>query len=281
MKYVSPSSLKMYERNPEKFYVTYLSKAKPPRPPQLQVMAIGSAVDARIKAFLSDEFDLVELFESQVEKQNREWAWKHSEDLFEAYRASGGLSDLMQDIEHSVMAPAYEFDAVGEMEGIPLFGKPDMFWVTEGGIKVIVDYKVNGYCGASGVSPTKGYIKCRERDGSCKRYPQPSYGYMGGLEVNMGLGLDETAPDWAMQGATYAWMLGCEIGDPFVVQIEQFACRPSGVRIATHRSLISREFQEDLLDRYKNLWYNTDWYDERLEQLAAQIKKDPKLWDMF
>jgi len=276
MKYLSPSSLKMYERNPEKFYVTYLSKAKPPRPPQLKVMAIGSAVDARIKSFLGG-FDLVEIFEEQVELQNREWAWDRSAWLFEGYKSSGALSELMLDLERSVMEPAYEFDAIGKIEGIPIFGKPDMFFVTEDGHRVIVDYKVNGYCSKNGVSPAPGYIKAREADGSYKRYPGAEYSYYGSYEVS-DYGLPD---DWAMQLTTYNWMLGGEVGDGFIAQIEQFACRPSGVRYVTHRTLVLEDYQEELIERYRTVWEARFWNDERLEKLAEQIKEDPRLWEML
>ena len=293
LKYLSPTSLKIYENDPEQFYLQYLAKDRIPRMAQLQVMSIGSAVDARIKAFLApDKFDLEKLFNDQVEEHNREWAWENSERVFEEYKALGGLTDLMMDIQKSIIEPVYEFDVIGELvggsqEGVPIFGKPDMFYVTEDGTKVIVDYKVNGYCSSYGVSPVKGYVKARgrARDGSIevKEYPDATLIKESGLVINVGAPMDTVAPEWAAQGCTYAWMLGVQDDENFIMQIEQFACRPTGIRCVTHRSKVSKEFQEELKNRYRRCWEHTySWYDERLEEMATRISTDPRerqLWE--
>ena len=48
-KYISPSALKLFEKNPTEYYLKYLADAHPPRSPQTQPMSVGSAFDAFVK----------------------------------------------------------------------------------------------------------------------------------------------------------------------------------------------------------------------------------------
>lgn len=306
--YISPSALQLFDRNKEEFYLTYLADHKPARMPQTQPMSIGSALDARVKHFLvkelrgtvPPEFELRKIFEDQVEEHNREWAWLQSEKLFEKYKDSGALTDLLLDLSQSIIEPRFEFTVMGELKirdlVIPLSGKPDLFFVTENKARIIVDWKVNGYCSKSGVSPKKGYIKLRPGG---KVHKDVVIGEKHGIKINMAHFMEEIDRTWADQLAIYAWVLKEPLCSDFIVQIEQFACNPLAghyndpqymvdVRIATHRCLVSPQYQKRLLDRLCICWeaINSDWvfrelsYEDSLKKQAELDERAEMLYKM-
>ena len=77
VKHLSPSSLSLFYKNREEFYIKYLSEERLQRDPQQQPMAAGSAVDAFIKSYLhnaifgnygkNNEYELKTIFDAQVE----------------------------------------------------------------------------------------------------------------------------------------------------------------------------------------------------------------------
>src|SRR4051812_6811821 len=94
VKYLSYSGMSLYYKDPEAFYVRYLSENRPPREPQNAPMAVGSAFDAYVKSYLyarlvgkgdpKHEFEF--MFESQVEKQCRDVARVDGKAVFEFYK---------------------------------------------------------------------------------------------------------------------------------------------------------------------------------------------------
>ena len=287
VRYLSPTSLKTYQQNPKKFYIMYLSEQGKSisRPKQNQAMSIGSAFDAFLKSYVGN-YDAVKLFEDQVEAENRDWAWENGKKVFEFYKECGALDHLLEDIEASIIEPVYEFDVIGKLKVtndiVPLFGKPDMFLFTSEGRRIITDFKVNGYCSKSGVSPAKGYIRILPGG---DRHKNCVINDFDGAKINSFYKMEEVNKDWAIQLATYAWMLGEPAPSDFIAHIEQIACSHKSktpLRVATHKLQIGEEFQNDLKKQYADLWDVVQtWYDEELENMALQIKSDPELWDLI
>lgn len=280
MQYLSPTSLTIYNEDKVKFYLLYLADQKCPRDAQTEPMAIGSSFDAFVKSYLHERlfgvgndprFALRTLFENQVETQNRDKAWEAGKHVFELYKQSGVLVDLMVELNASVTTPRFEFDLFGvvdhEREGVekklgavPLLGKPDLFWTNKLGARVMHDWKVNGFYSRSGVSPASGYVRIREvgRPYSAHRNAFPMM--WKGMLINTAQTLDMVKPDWAQQLAIYMWLCGEPVGtEDCVASIDQVVCRPGvgmypDIRFAEHRCRISKQFQLDVYDRAQKAW---------------------------
>lgn len=257
--YVSPTALDTFYTNREEYYNKYLSENRPPRTPQNQPMAIGSAFDAFVKTHLSqhvegcEPFDLRELFETQVEEPMREWAWSNGKFVFEFYRRSGALASLMDMLVKASMAPKFELTVQGKIDGVPILGKPDLYFVSEYGAHVILDWKVNGFCSTRNTSPMKGYALMRDGfEYKIHKDYQPVK--FLGIDVNGTYTLDQLNDKWAAQQAIYAWLLGEKIGGDFVICIEQITGCSTALRVATHRCLVSKEFQLELHDKLMRMW---------------------------
>jgi len=263
MKYLSPSSLAKWHYNQEEFYLQYLAKHRPPRFKQTQPMSIGSAFDAYVKAYFHEVLKIKgpnfeELFESQVEEHNRDWAREHGKVAFDQYKTSGALADLLSDLLKSEGQPRFEFTIEKTIDGVNLLGKPDA-WFTVAGTNIILDWKVNGYC--SQASPKRGFIRCRDGwTGAQSRTHNQSHKdctpmRVNGVLININEHLETINSDWSQQLATYAWLMGAEVGESFICAIDQLACAPGPkIRVAEHRCTISGEYQHTLLNKYKELW---------------------------
>lgn len=266
--YLSPTSIKMFYEDRGAFYVQYLMENRIPRPPQTEPMAVGSAFDAYIKSYLverlvgkSPEFERDKIFEMQVEAQNRDFAKKAGQHLFEVYKSQGALADILLDLEGAVGAPRFETAVEGfvgsvsvALGDVPLLGKPDIFFISKSGARVIFDWKVNGYCSRAKVSPKPGYIRIRP-DG--KQHPKAMVMKDMGMSLAISHPLDTVESDWAAQLSIYAWLLGNDVGSRFVVAIDQLCCGAGNadVRIAQHRSVVNEKFQQDLFRKAHTAWY--------------------------
>lgn len=282
LEYLSPTSIALWNKDREEFYLTYLAEDRAPRFPQTRPMSIGSAFDAHVKSFLHEhlfgkdnnpKFGLVTLFEAQVEPQNRDWAWEHGKQAFEYYRASGALADLMTDLAQAIGTPRFEIEVKGAIAGqregvtrkldkdVVLLGKPDVFYINKHGVHVILDWKVNGWC--SRASPKPGYIKLRSGSGvmtvggphkDC--IPMMWKGQM----INCGQYLNQVDAEWAAQLAIYGWLCGVDVGEEFITAIDQFACKEvpgqkyPEVRIAEHRLRVHPDFQWQVFGRAQEIW---------------------------
>lgn len=272
-KYMSPTSLKTFESNDVEYYLRYLADDRPDRDPQTEPMSVGSAFDAHVKSYLVEKlfgkaegkYELTTLFEAQVEPVNRDFALKAGKHCFDVYKKSGALSDLMIELNKSVGEPRFEFSVQGaiggEREGkfrnigVPLLGKPDVFFINSQGAHCIFDWKVNGYCSQSGASPAKGYIGLRNEEGGNKGHHKDAQPMIfNGIIINMSDFLESINTDWATQLAIYAWLIGEDIGAEFVVGIDQLACRRGEIRIAQHRYKVSSDFQNQLFERLVIAW---------------------------
>lgn len=282
--YLSPSGLKVFEKNRDEFYIRYLADERPARPAQTEPMAVGSAFDAYVKSLLhyklfgnygdNNQYEKDALFEAQVEPQNRDFARVAGDHVFKCYSYSGALSDMMFELGKAAGPPRFEFDIKGfihsEIGAIPLLGKPDIFFINQYGARVIWDWKVNGYCGKSAVSPTKGYIICRDSWSTLERKASRNVNLPHksavvedhlGIKINTSMYMEDCNSEWADQLSIYAWLLGEEIGsEQLIVGIDQIVStgkqekREPFLRIASHRTKVSSDYQFTLQDRLNYAW---------------------------
>jgi len=264
MKYLSPTSLGEWIKSPEEFYLHRMAKHRRPRRPQTRPMSVGSAFDAYVKNYIHEkiigstrgtEYDLETMLSEQCEPHNLEWARIAGADVFNAYKISGALASLCQEL---VGEPRMEKTLIETVEGVCLLGKPDLSFTAEDATFVL-DWKVNGYC--SKASPKRGYNVIR--DGWTGRPHSRSHGNMhkdcmlatvNGVLVNIGMYLESIDISWARQVATYSWLLGAPVGSEIYCGIDQIACSNGDMRIASFRMPISRSFQEQTMKQYIELW---------------------------
>ena len=274
---LSYSSMTLWEKNPEEFYLRYLAEHAAPRLPQEPPMAVGSSFDARVKSALHADlfgagsdprFAFEAVFESQVEPQCRDFALTAGQVVFDAYKLSGSYDELLGLLKQSVEPPRFEFKVDGIVAGVPFTGKPDCRFILDfglGRIDCIEDWKVRGYCSKYATSPSKGYMLCR--DGFQSDKPSKSHGtqhtnYLAfnhrGLTINAGY-MEYCNDEYADQLCLYGWLLGEKPGDEDMVgMIEEIVAKPGTpaptLRVANHRSRIKADHQQKLQDRVARCW---------------------------
>jgi len=262
--YLSPSALSKWQSNQEEYYLHYLAENPPPRFEQTQPMSVGSSFDAYVKSYLysalfgSDnlnEFELRTLFETQVEEAHWEWAWEHGARVFDIYKSSGALADLLKDLSAASGEPRFEATITGKIGGVPLLGKPDAWYVNKAGDHVILDWKVNGYCGNYNVSPKRGYVNLRNAAGISEGpHKRAQIMEIRGVRINIAEFFENIEKSWAKQLATYSWLCGTPVGEVFFVAVDQICCSPGNIKVAEHRCQIGESFQRGLLADYQALW---------------------------
>lgn len=274
---ISPSALAKFEKDRENFYLSYCAEPRPEREPQSQPASVGSAFDAYVKSqLMSDIFGqpcFDELFEKQVEPQNRDFAVVAGRHVMENYVACGSYEALLDLLEDAAEEPQFEFDADIALDGIPIAGKPDCRFVHRGGAHIVLDWKVNGYCSQKGAtSPSPGYMICRDglgwpakgsrSNGKSHKLFEPIE-YLG-VTVNKFF-MEQVSIDWADQLSMYGWMMGEPVGsEEMVVCIEQVVAKPQGagaaagdlplLRFATHSCRVSQAHQMGLMTRLRAMW---------------------------
>ncbi len=266
--YLSPTSISLWQKDEELFYQRYLSENRLAREPQTQPMSIGSAFDAFCKSYLHESlfgkgadprYNRNVIFEEQVQEHNRDWAWENGERVFDAYKDIGCLADMMLELTGAVGDPRFEFtiqDTVTTSIGeIPLLGKPDIFFTNSEGARVILDWKVNGYCSESLKSPMKGYVKLRECGKDIKMHKDCCLMKVHGMFINVAMGLEDGDKSWADQLAIYSWLLGEPFGSSSMITgIDQICGPKDRLRFATHRLRIGADYQFELLALIEQLW---------------------------
>lgn len=276
LEYLSPTSISDFEKDREEFYLQRLAAARPDRFPQTIQMSIGSAFDAKVKSHLYEllygntgsasnnaKFSYEALFESQVEPHNRDWARVNGPVAFEYYKNSGALADLLIDLHRAKGEISFESEIRGTVHGVTLLGKPDCYYINHAGQPVILDWKVNGWCGRANKSPNKGYVRlraCNPGGNPAKMHPDCIPIEKHGVRINGAITLDQVDASWAAQLAIYAWIFGAPVGSEFICAIDQIACDGSKgtvypvCRIAEHRLLCGKTFQEQLLAKAQKTW---------------------------
>lgn len=273
IEYLSPTSFSLWKKNKEEFYVRYLSEVRLPREPQNEPMALGSYVDGLLKNYLferiygkpgsvpgGEKFELDAIICAQVEEHNRIRVMDHAKYVFEQYKSSGALADLLTEVNRG-SGVRMEFDLRGVVNGyrdspkemifgnpenltetgtsikgnndlgstiasLTLLGKPDLSFVTHEGIHVVLDWKVNGYYSKYNTSPMKGYVRLRSSGSTLIGQHRGShFGYLGGIMINIGDTLDSVNQDWGTQLSVYSWLTGAPVGsEEFIVGIHQMVC---------------------------------------------------------
>ncbi len=273
-KYLSPTSIGIWQTNRDQFYMYYLCEKRTARDPQTEPMAVGSAFDAKVKSWLVErllgkrpQFEFTTLFEAQVEAQNRDEALRAGNEVFNAYVGQGALSDLLLDLEGCIGEPRFEasLEAPVSMSGmfgdVPLLGKPDIYFITKLGARIIFDWKVNGYYSAKPVSPKPGYVRQRTMDKNNGRaHDKAMVMTVDGIKISAMHPLCSVEKTWAAQLSIYAWLLGESIGAQFIAAIDQIAVAKDcfgtrEFRIAQHRSTITEKFQTDLYKMAHAIWH--------------------------
>ncbi len=262
VEYVSPTSLNAFYEDRTEFYLQRLADNRPPKFAQTQPMAVGSAFDAYIKSYIADalgikeeRFEFERIFEAQVEAQNRDWARTAGADCFKQYKELGALADLMHELKVARHVPRMEFETRGHVNGVPLLGKPDLYFVVDNGEPVILDFKVNGYCSKSATSPRKGYIMSRGTWGRGNGLPHPdAHVIRSGVPYNASHRMEEIDTLWATQLLIYAWTLGEDIETPAILGIEQLCFKDGKMRVASHRSKVGVGFARDTAARIGRMW---------------------------
>ncbi|MHB8108137.1 MAG: hypothetical protein ACYDH4_12035 [Candidatus Cryosericum sp.] len=274
-KALSYSSLTLWEKQPEEFYIKYLSNHAAPRLPQTPPMAVGSAFDGFVKSTLayalygcgmSAQFEFGTIFESQVEPQCRDFALTAGKVAFKAYKLCGAYDDLLSLLRKSIEPPRFEFTVNSLVNGVPFTGKPDVRFVLDlgqGRIPCVFDFKVRGYCGKGNTSPSKGYMTCL--DGFVGK-PSRSQGKehelfkamdFRGLTINSGF-MEFCNSEYSDQLTLYSWLLGENIGDEnTVLGIEELCAKagtPPTLRYARHRGRVKADYQRKLAERVSTCW---------------------------
>jgi hypothetical protein len=273
LKNISPSAYRVWKRNRDEFYLSYLAPHRMVRSAQMQAAAIGSAFDARVKSNLArdlfgdaskDSLAFEPLFEAQVDAPHRDWALAASEYVFHCYALSGRYDELLAMLERAAKEPSFEGKVYREIEGVPLMGMPDCTFLTYGGYMVILDWKVRGFCGKRTTSPTKHYISCR--DGF---FPYSKKHGLAHKQVKLAVvdnvphhegWMEEASKDYALQLAIYLWVKGeVPTDEHHFVMIDELACKGKSenyptIRIAALSSRVSAAFQRSLLDDLKAMW---------------------------
>lgn len=273
-KFLSPTSLHLWETDREGFFVKYMAVGEHEQKAQTLAMAVGSSFDAYVKSALThhlfgkcpEGYSLDELLEAQVDAAVMDQARAAGDHVYRRYVACGAYSELLDWICRSDEQPKFEFTLTGEIGGVPMVGKPDA-WFTAKGIQVVLDWKVNGYCSNSPTSPKKLYAFCRDTwhseegkptrggNGPHKEYKPMDF---GGLTIGSHW-LDDVDKRWADQLSTYSWMLGSPVGNEDIVTcLDQIVAKPAEpqplLRVAQHRCRISSFWQGHLLKRYQDCW---------------------------
>lgn len=296
--YLSPTSLNWFYKNQQEFYLMYLADKRPPRFPQTQPMAVGSAFDAYAKSFLHEKifgvghdpkFAFQTIFESQVEEQNRDFGIIAGKHVFDEYKRNGALADLLLDLQKAIGPPKFELQIQGainghregvtmEMGDVPFLGKPDVAYINKFGANVILDWKVNGYCSKYNVSPMQGYVRLRE-DGSNKgQHKNAQLMNHKGVMINVAGFLEHFDDEWARQLAIYGWLCGMDVGSDFIVAVDQVVCKPAAprplLRIAEHRLRISAGYQWDTFAKAQQAWaiINSDHFFRDVSKEESQAR---------
>ncbi len=274
--YLSYTSLTLFYADRQEFYLKHIADTRPARLSQTQPMSIGSGFDAYGKNAIAErvwgkgvkpQFDFDAIFTSQVDEENRDWAKENGKYVFDCYVQSGAFADVLALIEKASEEPRMEFTVTGQVNGVPLLGKPDLLLVFPN-YSLILDWKVRSYCSKHPASPSKGYMLCRDAfaGGKPSKSHMQSHGnYMPhdhhGLTINAGY-MEGCNDSYADQLSLYAWLLGEEVGsEQFVACVEEIVAKPASLagtrpqlRVATHRARVSTKWQENLFSRCKECW---------------------------
>lgn len=230
---LSPTGLFLWESNKDEYYKKYLSPIKVAPLKQTQPMAVGNAFDAYVKAKIM-EVEVEDLLKKQVEEYNYEWAKSHGLSCYQQYVKLGGERRVL-DCLATARSQMLDFTGTRIVDGVPLLGKPDLFYHTNLGQPVVLDWKVNGWCSYTEKRPDSGHI------GKADCYWLDGVGDVSYTSIKN--------KQWYDQLCVY----GLVVGEKSVIGwIEQLCCCDGDlIQVAVHRGVIDCM---TIMDRMKSLW---------------------------
>jgi hypothetical protein len=269
---LSHSAVQMFERDRKEFYLNYVASDRLGRDSQSQAAAIGSAFDARVKSELAgdlygrapDNLQYEALFTKQVDPAHQQWARPAAEYVFTNYFVSGRYTELRDHLvtSHDVQFENKETTTIADK--VVVIGYPDLSFRLPSGQRVVLDWKVKGFCSKHPRSPSKLHVICRDglvpegakpsrTDGKPHKLCKPID--VDGMTIHDGYmeHADETHAD---QLALYLWLLDEPIGsEQHVVIIDEILAKPRPgeyptLRIATLAARVSAAYQQQLVDRF-------------------------------
>jgi hypothetical protein len=269
--YLSPSSLRAFEQQPNKFFLQRMSEDPMPYEPQGEAAAAGSAFDHEAKldfvtrkglerdhkatllkdaTYHTGDKELARLntlpyeqvsYELAVDQQWRDLMRPVGKELFRIYKANGGpnIGFVSVDVHRN-------FQLLGHSEGVvPLFMKLDTTVEDSITHKVCpLDWKVTGYGSDSGASPKPGYMALYDK--GVNKGAHKNYRY--------DICIEEIDKWWASQLTTYCWGLGLPHTEEHIAYIDNMVIRPTSVRLARYRARVTIGYQSELRERYVRAW---------------------------
>jgi len=272
-KFLSPSSLNQFEKEPNKFFLQRLSLPPRPREPQSVAAALGTIVDIEAKTYLMkqgllNKYTTAALAEDLIHNRTINVPWyqpeKENKNLYdidyenvephlktdEVLTAGKDIAKVYikqlidRDITqwHDVdVKTIYNLSVVigGKRHTVPIYGITDALVGTlEDGISPL-DYKCT-----SG-SPKKGWCFSIVKGAKLEK-----------PENDINIPFDTIDSQWATQCCTYGWASGRPLFKPFTVFVDQicYGAKTLGVRIFRFQGTITPEFQKLVAARYLHCW---------------------------
>ena len=250
LKYISPTSYMAFWEDRKRFWERY---GKGIKEPQSRPMALGAAFDAIVKGELTarifgEKGKTAELFEAQVEDVWKKEVWKDGWKVWEMYKRSGALTELLMGLE-GCTGVKMEFEickgvgVFGGVEEIPIMGKPDLYYV-KNGKRIVHDWKVNGFYSQASVK--RGWVR-RWRDGIGawgEDFGHGECGYYGRRKI------EEISEDWAVQLGMYSWLVGgMELGS-----VHQLAFRRGELSVGDFKGKVGVEKMEEMRRNVREMW---------------------------
>lgn len=258
--YLSPSSMGMFYKQPNKFYLTRMAPNPFPPEPQGLPAAVGSALDARIKwhyaKMLGKEAEVRELairdsynpeaavmcrglnFYETLCKINIEPQW---------YDEAVSAGTMLYQVAMKTPAVRRAVEAIEihknftlfGVVNVPIFMKLDAALAWEGKL-IPLDWKVCGY--GSQASPKPGYKEIYDGMAAVDRHKN----------YRPDISWEEIDLSWAEQLCTYGWGLG--LSGAFPAVIDSLVIRKTGVRVVHYEGWITESFQTSVRERYGKAW---------------------------
>ena len=240
-------------------------------------MAVGSAFDAYVKAALnyvlygtavSPKFEFGEIFESQVEPQNRDFALKAGKHVFRAYKLTGLSTNCFLCSDNPSSRRDSSSRSMGHCRcslhrkaGLPLRAR---LWAgsdplhpgleSSGLLLEVCCQPVEGLYALPGRLPER---EAEQESHNTEHTNFLEYNHRG-LTVNAGY-MEHCNDEYADQLCLYGWLLGEKPSDENVVgMIEEIVSKPANptplLRVANHRARVKADYQQKLLERVGRCW---------------------------
>lgn len=247
--FLSPSSLNMAEKSPNKFYINRLSGINIIKEEQTLAAAIGSAFDYLIKEKIIKDKNLYKKEPSLNEmkksvESNHSQAWEIGETIYKKYLSEVYDILLFEDVE---ITENFQLDLnfIGINYFIPLYIKMDatkkLNYFKQ---PTAHDWKVSGYTSESGISPKPGYIRIWD-NGRLKSCHD---------KFTNSISIEDVDEQWGTQLCTYGWKLH-GFGKDFPVSVDMLCFNDRNeCRIAQYEAWVPIKFQQRVAYKYALLW---------------------------